>query len=119
MPGTLAEWYIAGGGETVLMGKPAPLIYAAATALAPGVPPGRWLAVGDSLAHDVAGAGAAGTGPACFIVGGIHAEEARLRGGQGDGNAGSSWDAGAVAALVQEHCGGGPPPAYAAAWMEW
>lgn len=54
MPGTLASVYAAAGGHVVLMGKPAPLIYAAA-AEALGLSAGELLAVGDSLEHDVAG----------------------------------------------------------------
>jgi ribonucleotide monophosphatase NagD (HAD superfamily) len=121
MPGTLAEWYtaVAGPEAAVLMGKPAPRIYEAAAALAPGVPRGRWFAVGDSLQHDVCGAAAAGMGPACFIVGGIHAEDARLRGGPEAGNCGSGWDADRLAALVERHCRGSAGPAFAAARMEW
>ncbi|KAI8477095.1 MAG: HAD-like domain-containing protein [Monoraphidium minutum] len=113
MPGTLAEWYRAAGGEVVLMGKPAPLIYDACTCLAPGVAPGRWLAVGDSIQHDIAGAAAAGAGPAVLVVGGIHAEDAALR---GTSNAAASWDGPALAALCREH---GAAPAFAMAWMEW
>jgi ribonucleotide monophosphatase NagD (HAD superfamily) len=37
MPGTLAHAYQQMGGQVVLMGKPAPLIYAAATSIAPQV----------------------------------------------------------------------------------
>lgn len=116
MPGTLAAMYEELGGSAVVMGKPATGIYEAAAALA-RVPRGRWLAVGDSLAHDIAGAARAGTGPSLFIVGGIHAGEARLQGAPRGGNARAAWDAGALAALVAAH--GGAAPSYAAAWLEW
>jgi ribonucleotide monophosphatase NagD (HAD superfamily) len=116
MPGTLAQWYQELGGDAVLMGKPSPIIYEAAAAMAPNVHAGRWLAIGDSLQHDIAGAAAAGTGPGLFIVGGIHAEEAGLRGGPEAGNAGSGWNAGALARLCREH---GAAPKWAAAWMQW
>jgi hypothetical protein len=116
MPGTISNWYALAGGEVRLMGKPGRLIYDAAAQLAPGVAPGRWLAVGDSLEHDIGGAQAARTGPSLFIAGGIHAEDVRLQGGPGTGNAGSSWDGAALGRLCEEH---GATPSYAAAWMEW
>jgi len=116
MPGTLADFYSQAGGEVQLMGKPSPLIYSAAAQLAPGVKPERWLAVGDSLQHDIGGAQAAGTGPSLFIVGGIHAEDVGLQGRPEDGNAGSSWDGDALLKLCAEHHA---TPTYAAAWMDW
>lgn len=116
MPGTLAEWYKGQGGEVQLMGKPSPLIYEACTQLVPDIAPGRWLAIGDSLQHDIGGAQAAGTGPSLFVVGGIHADDAGLIGGQQGGNAGSMWDDAALRRLCVEH---GVTPTYAAGWMEW
>lgn len=74
MPGTLAKAYAAAGGNVVLMGKPAPLIYDAARRMLGGLEPHELLAVGDSLEHDVAGAQAAGV-DALFVAGGIHADE--------------------------------------------
>lgn len=63
MPGTLAKQYKQLGGRVQLMGKPDPLIYTAAQELAgPGLRQDQqqqqaqqWLAIGDSLEHDVAG----------------------------------------------------------------
>jgi ribonucleotide monophosphatase NagD (HAD superfamily) len=63
MPGTLAKQYSQLGGRVQLMGKPDPLIYTAAQELvAQGGTGGsqqqqqqQWLAIGDSLEHDVAG----------------------------------------------------------------
>jgi ribonucleotide monophosphatase NagD (HAD superfamily) len=62
MPGTLAKHYKQLGGFVQLMGKPDPLIYAAAQELAgassvqsSGGGQQQWLAVGDSLEHDIAG----------------------------------------------------------------
>jgi ribonucleotide monophosphatase NagD (HAD superfamily) len=63
MPGTLAKQYRDLGGHVQLMGKPDPIIYAAAQQLASGDGSSssssstqeRWLAIGDSLEHDVAG----------------------------------------------------------------
>jgi HAD superfamily hydrolase (TIGR01450 family) len=116
MPGTMAEWYAEAGGEVVLMGKPAGVIYDAAAALAPQIARGRWLAIGDSLAHDIAGAAAAATGPSLFVASGIHADELRLSGSQDGGNAASEWDADALTALCASH---GATPTYAMAWLEW
>lgn len=55
--GSLAAWYEAAGGRVRWLGKPYPEIYAFARRL---LGPGRLLAVGDSLEHDIAGAAAAG-----------------------------------------------------------
>jgi ribonucleotide monophosphatase NagD (HAD superfamily) len=62
MPGTLAKHYSQMGGRVQLMGKPDPLIYTAAQELAAQGATGgnqqqqqQWLAIGDSLEHDVAG----------------------------------------------------------------
>lgn len=64
MPGTLAKQYQQLGGKVQLMGKPDPLIYAAAMELAAQAgfkqqqqqpPQQQWLVVGDSLEHDIAG----------------------------------------------------------------
>jgi ribonucleotide monophosphatase NagD (HAD superfamily) len=64
MPGTLAKHYSQLGGRVQLMGKPDPLIYAAAQELtahssssssSSSSQAQRWLAIGDSLEHDVAG----------------------------------------------------------------
>lgn len=63
MPGTLAKHYSEQlGGVVQLMGKPDPLIYAAAQELTGGSGPDvssrqpqQWLAIGDSLEHDIAG----------------------------------------------------------------
>ena len=73
-PGALAARYEKTGGRVIYVGKPHPLIYRAALdSLAP-LAPERILAVGDSLAHDVAGAAAVGLASA-FVLSGIHREE--------------------------------------------
>lgn len=69
--GALAQHYAGLGGEVRYFGKPDPAIYPAVVQ-ALGV--SRVLAVGDALRTDVAGATAAGL-PACWVLGGIHAEE--------------------------------------------
>lgn len=62
MPGTLAKHYKQLGGCVQLMGKPDPLIYATAQELAgehsvrsASGGQQQWLAIGDSLEHDIAG----------------------------------------------------------------
>ena len=111
MPGTLAAWYGAAGGEVVLLGKPGPDIYKAALALAGDPPPSSVLAVGDSLEHDVAGASAAGI-DALFIGGGIHREEL----GVGPPGVGASVDGTVLGRLLA----GRPPgqtPRYVKAYL--
>ena len=111
MPGTLAAWYGAAGGEVVLLGKPGPDIYKAALALAGDPPPSSVLAVGDSLEHDIAGASATGI-DALFIGGGIHREEL----GVGPPVDGASVDGAALGRLLA----GRPPgqtPRYVKAYL--
>lgn len=72
--GVLARRYEELGGEVFYHGKPWPAIYASCLAALPACPPGRVVAVGDSIEHDVLGAERAGL-PCAFIAGGIHAEE--------------------------------------------
>lgn len=54
MPGSLAKYYKELGGQVQLMGKPDPIIYTAARKLLHNDPQ-TWLAIGDSLEHDIAG----------------------------------------------------------------
>ena len=71
-PGAVAQRYEAMGGQVRYHGKPHPDIYALAMARL-GVDARGAVAVGDSMAHDVAGAH--GAGIACALVaGGIHRE---------------------------------------------
>lgn len=70
-PGAVAEAYEKLGGPVTYVGKPSPMIYRACLAHLPDVPPERILAVGDSLAHDVAGAKGFGL-DACLVTSGIH-----------------------------------------------
>jgi HAD superfamily hydrolase (TIGR01459 family) len=77
--GAIAELYQSLGGEVLYAGKPHRPIYDAALARAAAVrgsdtPPGRVLAIGDSVRTDVAGASALGI-DCLFVTGGIHAEE--------------------------------------------
>jgi HAD superfamily hydrolase (TIGR01459 family) len=99
MPGQLGVWYEAmpGHGDIVLMGKPAARIYDAAKRVLPdGAGGGRILAVGDSLAHDVKGACAAGI-DSLFVVHGIHKDEL------------TPWSEDALRRLANEHCDGHMP----------
>lgn len=73
-PGSLASRHAAAGGEVVWLGKPHGLIYTICREAL-----GRWgsrhfLAVGDSLAHDIGGGARAGY-DTCFIAGGLHAAD--------------------------------------------
>jgi len=69
-PGAIAEVFEQLGGRVRLIGKPYPDIYRYALALAPGVPPARVLAIGDSVEHDIAGAARMGFA-SLLIQGGI------------------------------------------------
>lgn len=77
--GAIAELYLELGGEVIFYGKPHRPIYERAMALAAErrgqvVPPGRVLAIGDSVRTDLAGAH--GFGIDClFVTRGIHSEE--------------------------------------------
>jgi len=68
--GTLAQRYIAMGGDVRSLGKPDPAIYAPVLAML-AVPSARVLAVGDALRTDIAGAAAVGL-DACWVLGGLH-----------------------------------------------
>lgn len=72
-PGAVALAYEAIGGTVHYHGKPEPRIYRTCLARL-GLPPGRLLAIGDSLEHDVAGAARAGV-DSLFIANGIHRDE--------------------------------------------
>lgn len=74
--GALAELYEALGGPVVWAGKPHPPIYERALSMlvesaAAPVPPGRVLAIGDSVRTDLAGASAMGI-QSLFVAEGIH-----------------------------------------------
>ncbi len=68
--GTLAQRYVAMGGDVRSLGKPDPAIYAPVLAML-RTPPARVLAVGDALRTDIAGAAAVGL-DACWVLGGLH-----------------------------------------------
>jgi HAD superfamily hydrolase (TIGR01459 family) len=71
-PGALARRYEELGGRVFHHGKPYPAIYASCLRALDGCDPGRVIAIGDSIEHDVLGASRAGLACA-FIAGGIHA----------------------------------------------
>lgn len=79
-PGAIALAYERMGGVVHYHGKPEPRIYRTCLQRL-GLPPGRLLAIGDSLEHDVQGAARAGV-DCLFIGGGIHRDE--LTWGEGD-----------------------------------
>jgi HAD superfamily hydrolase (TIGR01459 family) len=72
--GALALRYQQLGGEVRSLGKPDPVIYRPVVTRL-GIGRAEILAIGDSLRTDIAGATAAGI-DACWILGGIHADEA-------------------------------------------
>ena len=104
MPGQCGVWYAEfGGPPAILMGKPAAVIYEAAKQLCRG----RVLAVGDSVAHDIAGACGAGIDSMFVAATGIHAKDL------GDG----PLTAAGVAKLAAEHsCAA---PTYAVHAFRW
>lgn len=71
--GALASYYEARGGLVRWIGKPYPEIYRRALSTL-NMPPGRVLAIGDSLRTDIAGARNAGLDSA-WVLGGLHADE--------------------------------------------
>ena len=71
--GALPQHYAGLGGDVRSLGKPDPAIYFPVIERL-GVPRGRILAIGDSLRTDIAGATASGI-DACWVLGGIHADE--------------------------------------------
>jgi len=78
-PGALARLYSDLGGSVQLAGKPDICAYDAARTLATTIigdrpAPSQFLAIGDSVATDMAGAKAAGIA-ALFVAGGIHRAE--------------------------------------------
>lgn len=79
--GALAPHYVSFGGETFLFGKPNAEIYRSAARLAverlnkPAVPPEKVLAVGDSFATDIAGAGAFGARTLLVTASGTHFQD--------------------------------------------
>ncbi len=70
--GLLAREYADMGGEVRQIGKPLPGIYAPVRQML-DLPDRRVVAIGDSLATDIAGAEAAGF-DSCWVLGGIHAD---------------------------------------------
>lgn len=73
-PGILARYYEEIGGLVHYHGKPHLPIYRSSLEEFPGVPHDRILMIGDSVEHDIVGAGRAGL-PSALVVSGIHAEQ--------------------------------------------
>lgn len=73
-PGALADRFHQMGGEVVWYGKPNANIFRAVQRTFPELPANRFVMVGDSLEHDIAGAQAVGIASA-FIRDGIHAHD--------------------------------------------
>ncbi len=94
--GVLARRYEALGGEVFYHGKPWPAIYGSCIAALGHCAPGRVVAVGDSIEHDILGASRAGL-PSAFIVGGIHAGELGAEHGGPDAATWNAFESRAVA----------------------
>lgn len=73
-PGALADRYVEMGGHVIWYGKPNANIFVAVQRRFDGIHPRRFLMVGDSAEHDIAGAQAAGFKSA-LVRGGLHADE--------------------------------------------
>ena len=73
-PGALADRYAAMGGEVIWYGKPHAPVFEAVMRCRPEMAPDRFLVVGDSLEHDIAGGQKVGFKTA-FVLGGIHASD--------------------------------------------
>jgi HAD superfamily hydrolase (TIGR01459 family) len=73
--GVVARDYAATGAPTTMFGKPEPAIFRAALAALGDPDPARALMIGDSPAHDIAGAAAVGCGW-LFVEGGVQSDEA-------------------------------------------
>ncbi len=102
-PGAIAELYETMGGTVRWHGKPGRDAYDAIRAET-GIRDGSGLGIGDSLAHDIAGAAGAGM-DGLFITGGIHRADLP-----------DPATPGSVAALGAEH---GAVPAYYSAGFTW
>ncbi len=73
-PGALADRYEAMGGEVIWYGKPHTPVFQAVMRCRPELSPSRFLVVGDSLEHDIAGGQKVGFQTA-LVRGGIHADD--------------------------------------------
>lgn len=73
-PGALADRYEAMGGEVIWYGKPHAPVFRAVMRYRPELSPDRFLMVGDSLEHDIAGGQNIGFKTA-LVRGGIHASD--------------------------------------------
>jgi HAD superfamily hydrolase (TIGR01459 family) len=73
-PGALADRYEAMGGEVIWYGKPHTPVFQAVMRCRPGLAPDRFLVVGDSLEHDIAGGQKVGFKTA-LVRGGIHTSD--------------------------------------------
>ena len=73
-PGALADRYKEMGGEVIWYGKPRAPVFQAVMRYRPEIAPDRFLVVGDSLEHDIAGGQKVGFKTA-LVRGGIHASD--------------------------------------------
>ncbi|MEO1090921.1 MAG: TIGR01459 family HAD-type hydrolase [Pseudomonadota bacterium] len=105
-PGALAERYQEMDGRVVWYGKPHAPSFAAVRRLHPEVPAKRFLMIGDSLEHDIAGGAAAGFST-LLVRGGVH--EAAF------GSADDAATIGAAIDALAHGAGGDAVPTYSLA----
>ncbi len=112
-PGSVGRLYEEKGGRVSWHGKPRPAIYARATREWAGA--GRILAIGDSLFHDIGGAGAMAY-DALLVASGIHRGELAAKDADA-GDAGAAWlDPARLDALCRHH---GAWPDYVMRALAW
>ncbi len=73
-PGALADRYVEMGGEVIWYGKPHAPVFQAVMRYQPDLRPNRFLVVGDSMEHDIAGGQNVGFKTA-LVRGGIHTSD--------------------------------------------
>jgi len=97
-PGVLARRYESLGGAVFYHGKPHPPIYRSCLQALGGCAPGRVLAIGDSVEHDILGAARVGIRSA-LIPGGVHATELDVAWGELPSS--ESWDKFSATAIAK------------------
>lgn len=121
MPGALAAALEGAGGRVVRVGKPGALAYEAALAALAEAGVGRHevVCIGDSVAHDIAGAEAQGLA-SLFIAGGIDAQRFGLNSRAGEAPTGE-WEIewGAWEALVESDAPGLQRPSFVLDFFKW
>lgn len=121
MPGALASAFEEAGGNVLRVGKPGALAYEAALAAfaEAGVSKDEVVCIGDSVAHDIAGAHGQGLA-SLFIAGGIDAQRFGLDSRAGEAPTGEwemEWQA--WEALVRSDAPGLQRPSFVLDYFKW